>query len=327
MGRNGEFDLSVNQIAASLVDALINDANQLKITCRRSTEGAWIVDAGVGCCGSFEAGRRIAEICMAGLGKVNLRSSTVVDPAWPCVEVTTSQPVISCLGSQYAGWILSYANGRKFNALGSGPSRALAQKEPLFEELNYFDEYFRTCMVIECSDLPPEGLIRKVAAQCSVEPKNLTVILTPTGSPAGVVQIAARVVEVALHKAHEMGFDLFAIHEGAGIAPLPPPTADPLVAMGRTNDSILFCGQVALLVDCGDDSAEQLARELPSSNSRDYGTPFAQKFADYDYDFFAMDPMLFSPAQVSVTEIKSGRTFFAGKVDRELLKLSFFGSS
>ncbi len=317
--------LSVNALASPLVDQMIDDAAQLKISVRRTAEGCKLVDAGIESQGSFEAGRRIAEICMAGLGRVSFRMDLNAGLNLTNVEVFTSQPVISCLGSQYAGWSLAHYNGKTFRALGSGPARALAQKEKLFQDLNYKDEFHRACLVIETDKFPPDGLAQRVAQDCGVEPESLTFILTPTGSPAGVTQIAARVVEVALHKAHELGFDLHAILEGSGSTPLPPPISDSLTAMGRTNDTILFAGQVALLVNCGDESAEQLALDLPSSNSRDYGTPFAQKFAEYNYDFFEIDPMLFSPAQVAVTEVSTGHTFFGGKIDLELLEKSFFG--
>ena len=132
---------------------------------------------------------------------------------------------------------------------------------------------------------------------------------------------------MALHKAHELGFPLDAILEGAGTTPLPPPVNDALAAMGRTNDTILFGGQVQLLVSCTDEDARDLAERLPSSASRDYGKPFAEVFREYDYDFFRIDPMLFSPAQVAVTAIGSGRTFRAGRLDGELLARSFGGGA
>ena len=95
--------------------------------------------------------------------------------------------------------------------------------------------------------------------------------------------------------------------------------------MGRTNDTILFGGQVQLFVSCGDEQAEDLARRLPGSSSKDYGRPFAEVFRDYGYDFFQIDPMLFSPARVAVTALGSGRTFHAGRFDGELLERSFGG--
>ena len=75
-------------------------------------------------------------------------------------------------------------------------------------------------------------MIENVSADCAIETEKLTLILTPTGSYAGVTQIAARVVEVALHKAHVLEFDLSAIQKASGSTPISPPTTDSLTAMG-----------------------------------------------------------------------------------------------
>ena len=108
-----------------------------------------------------------------------------------------------------------------------------------------------------------------------------------------------------------------------GATPLPPPSPDALIAMGRTNDTILFGGQVHLFVEGPEGEAAALAERLPSGSSRDYGRPFAQVFKDYQYDFFKIDPMLFSPAKVAVTALQSGRTFRSGALDAALLERSF----
>ena len=317
---------SVNASSAPLVAELVERAEALRAGVHTTADGTRIVDAGIDCPGSTEAGLLIARICMAGLGEVSLRANPVF-PDWPWqVEVRTSQPVLSCLLSQYAGWSLRFDAPDKWNALGSGPARALAAREPLFAELEYRDRADEACLVLETDRRPPPALAKKVARDCAVAPDRVTLVLTPTGSLAGVVQIAARVVEVALHKAHELGFPLDAILEGAGSTPLPPPVRDALTAMGRTNDTILFGGQVQLLVSCADEDARELAERLPSSASRDYGKPFAEVFRDYGYDFFQVDPMLFSPARVAVTAIESGRTWRAGRLDGELLERSFAGS-
>ena len=99
--------------------------------------------------------------------------------------------------------------------------------------------------------------------------------------------------------------------------------ADFLVSMGRSNDAILFGGRVHLYVDADDEAARDLALKLPSSTSRDYGRPFAQVFQDVKYDFYKIDPMLFAPASVTVSSLRSGRTFRAGRVDRDALVASF----
>ncbi len=312
--------VSVNKHVLPLVESLIADADKLRLNVQRLDDGCTIVDAGIEAVGGLEAGRRIGEICMGGLGTVTLTHSPYTS-RWPLtVNVHSTNPVISCLGSQYAGWSLSH---EKFNALGSGPARALCLKEELFKDLGYADRADATCLVMEVDKRPPLPLVEKIAAACKVTPDGLTIILTPTSSLAGSMQVVARVLEVVMHKAHELHFPLEKILDGSGSAPFCPPAPDFIEAMGRTNDSILFAGQVHLFVGGDDNAAEQLAKQLPSSVSKDYGKPFAEVFKEYEYDFFEIDPMLFSPASVIVTAVESGNSFHAGHLDEALLEKSF----
>ncbi len=316
--------VSINRLANPLLRALIEDAGHLRIGTLPLANGCLLIDAGIDYPGGLEAGRRIAEICLGGLGAVSLSSNGPV-AGWPVsVQVHTSDPVLACLGSQYAGWSLSHKrDDGGFHALGSGPGRSLARKEPLFTELDYQDASESTCLVLEANKLPPVALADKIAADCGVSSSALTLILTPTSSLAGCVQIVARVLEVAMHKAHELGFPLSSIIDGSGGAPLPPPAPDFLTAMGRTNDAILFGGRVQLYVTGKDSAAKRLAEDLPSSASRDYGQPFSDVFKAFDFDFFQIDPMLFSPAHVVVTALESGNSFSAGALDLKLLETSF----
>ncbi len=312
--------ISVNELAKPLVHELISKSEALRVNVGKFSNGATYIDAGIDCVGGLEAGRIIGEICMGGLGNVNLYHASAVGD-WPLsLHVHTSHPVLACLASQYAGWSLSH---EKFHALGSGPGRAIALKEPLFEELGYKDECDSAVFVLEVDSLPPIEVIEKVAETCKLDPTALTFILTPTSSIAGNMQVVARVLEVAMHKTHELHFPLEHVLDGSASAPLSPPIPDFVKAMGRTNDAILFAGRVQLFVKGDDEAAEKLAKELPSSSSRDYGKPFAQIFKDYEYDFFKVDPMLFSPASVMVTAVDSGKTFRGGALDPDLLDKSF----
>lgn len=316
---------SLNHSAQLLVERFMIDADALRVTVARMENGVQLIDAGIDTPGGLEAGRRVAEICMAGLGSVSLTTGGAFQ-RWPLsVHVHTSHPVASCLGSQYAGWSLSHGEGKSaFHALGSGPGRSLAVKEPLFKELGYQDKSSQTCLILEVDKIPPLELTEKIIKDCQLaSATDLTLILTPTRSLAGTLQVVARVLEVALHKVHELKFPLEDLVDGAGSAPVPPPAADFIQAMGRTNDAILFGGKVQLYVNGSDEDAHDLAERLPSSRSRDYGRPFAEIFKDYDYDFFQIDPMLFSPAEVVVTALKSGNSFHAGCLDQELLEVSF----
>lgn len=315
---------SVNTLASPKVCDLVARAAELRLEIATLDNGSRVIDAGIKARGGLEAGRRIAEICMGGLGSVSLRASSRYRH-WPWhIDVHAAHPVIACLASQYAGWSLSYGEGDgAFNALGSGPGRAMGSKEPLFEELGYRDKADSACLVLEVDKVPPPALADKIAAQCGVPPEALTLILTPTSSLAGAVQIVARVLETALHKVHALGFPLHQVIDGAGSAPLCPPSGDFLTAMSRTNDAILFAGQVHLYVEADDAAAEKLANELPSSASKDYGRPFGEIFKDVKYDFYKIDPMLFSPARVVVTALKSGRSYHGGQLDEALLDRSF----
>ncbi len=313
---------SVNALSAPLVRALCVDAASLRIGVERAATGAVVVDAGIAQLGGLEAGRRIAEICLGGLGSVAFGAG---NSAWPVVvNVHTANPVLACLGSQYAGWSLSAGEGKeKFRALGSGPARAIAAKEELFTELGYRDRASETTLVLEVDQAPPQAIIDKVARDCGVPAQSLTFILTPTRSLAGLTQIVARVVEVALHKAHALKFPLDRIIDAFGSAPIPPPGKDFLSAMGRSNDAILFGGTVQLFVRSDDKTAGELADKLPSSASRDFGKPFAQIFKDYGYDFYQIDPMLFAPAAVIVSNLETGRSFRAGALREDLIRASF----
>jgi methenyltetrahydromethanopterin cyclohydrolase len=303
---------SIHKACRPLLKSLIAQASALGINVSQHASGATIVDAGIDVAGSAEAGRIIAEICMGGLGEVHLVDKNVT--------VKSQKPVLACLGSQYAGWSLSH---EKFFSLGSGPARSLAQREDLFNELNYQDNADFSVLILETSKIPPAEIIEKVARDTKVKAENLTFILTPTTSFAGATQIAARVLEVALHKAHTLHFPLVQIVSGYGTAPLPPVCSDFLTMMGRTNDAILFGGFVELRVNCSDDEATNLTQALPSSASKDYGKTFAEVFKSYNMDFYLIDPMLFSPAKVKVINLQTGNAFEAGALNEMLLEKSF----
>ncbi len=322
---NQELPLpSLNKLTAPLVEHLVSHAKSLRLGISELENGCRIIDAGINVHGGLEAGRIIAEICMGGLGTVKLRASTNFrNWSWH-LDVHSTNPVLSCLGSQYAGWSLNHGKGKEaFNALGSGPARAMGSSEELYDELGYRDSGDHAYIVIEADKVPPIEIADKIADKCGIAASALTIILTPTSSLAGSVQVVSRVLETSLHKAHALHFPLDKIIDGAGSAPVCPPSKDFLKAMSRANDSILFAGQIHLFVEASDDDAKDLANKLPSSASNDYGKPFGKIFKAVEYDFYKVDPMLFSPSRVAVSSLTTGNTFHAGKIDLDLLDKSF----
>lgn len=316
--------LSINAAAKGLVARIVAEAAALRIAVSRGPLGEQVIDAGTACQGGVKAGLRIAEICLGGLGEVTLAPGGPV-PGWPwTIAVRSSQPVIACLGSQYAGWSLSHKDeDGSFFALGSGPARALAKSEPLFEVIGYADRCDSGTLVLECGQPPPPPVVEKVASACALTPAQLTFIYAPTMSLAGSVQVVARALEVALHKTHQIGFPLERVVDGMAAAPLCPPHPEFVVAMGRSNDAIIYGGEVHLFVTGDPDAAESLAEQLPSRTSRHYGRSFAELFKSVNFDFYAIDPLLFSPAKAAVTAIDHGVTFRAGGLNGTLIDASF----
>ncbi len=312
---------NINALSQPLVEALIADAKALNLKVSKQASGAVIVDAANG---TMESGRRIAEICMGGLGQVEVSPATNKQvQAYSADYMVTSRAekaVLSCLGSQYAGWALQH---EKFFSLGSGPARVLAQREDLFKELAITESAEKTSLVLETDKIPPVEVVEKVVRDTKIEAENLTFILTPTTSIAGTTQIVARVLEVAVHKLHTLHFALSDVVSGFGSAPIPPVSGDFITAMGRSNDAILFGGHVNLNVRGTDRAAKELADKMPSSASKDYGKTFAEVFKFYKMDFYQIDPMLFSPAKVTITAVETGNSFSAGEINEDLLKQSF----
>jgi methenyltetrahydromethanopterin cyclohydrolase len=315
--------LSLNERAARLADRLAEDADAARVAVSTLPNGTRLIDCGAAAAGGFEAGRRFAEICMAGLGSVAY-APLVLDGRWLAgLTVTTDRPAIACLAAQYAGWRLDRDG---YFAMGSGPGRALIRAEELYDDLDWDEQASAAVLCLETREPPPPAVADFVAERAGVPASALTLLMAPTASVAGGVQIAARVVETALHKLHEVGFDVRRVVAGFGSCPLPPVAGDDMAAIGRTNDAVLYGGQVQLTVDADDDDAlRELVERLPASASSDYGEPFGKVLEGADFDFYAIDPLLFSPAQIRLTSVGSGRSFEAGKVNLEVLERSFWG--
>jgi methenyltetrahydromethanopterin cyclohydrolase len=321
MPPEASFDLRLNERAAAIADAMVTDAAALGVVAGTLGNGARLVDCGVEAPGGLESGRLLAETCMGGAGRVSFTSVDLDGLRLPGVHVWTDRPAIACLGSQYAGWAIKPEG---YFAMGSGPLRAIARVEhELFERLGYAEPPSgRGVLVLEARKTPDAAVAAYVAAKAGVPEGRLTFLIAPTASPAAGVQISARVVETALHKMLELGFDVRNVLTAFGTAPLAPLAKSDTRAIGRTNDCVLYGGVVHLTVRAEDEELEALVPRIPSSASPDYGTPFYDLFQRYGGDFYKVDPHLFSPAQVSLTNAKSGRTFEAGKVNAAVLRRS-----
>jgi len=313
--------LSVNRLALNLVKRLCDHADEFGVLVKKMTSGATLIDAGIKAQGGYVAGQTITEICLGGLGKAEIGYKRCGDLELPSIFVYTDYPVISTLGSQFAGWQIKSG---KYVAMGSGPARALSLKpKELYEKISYKDISDVAVLVLETSNEPPEEAVAKIGDECNVDSENLFLVLVPTSSVAGSVQISGRIVETGLHKLTELGFDPKLVTHACGYAPLAPVHPKLAQAMGRTNDAIIYGGTAYYTVSCDDDEElKRLLEKAPASASKSYGKPFMEIFKEAGYDFYKIDPGLFAPAVFVVNNSKTGKTFRTGKIDMEVFKKS-----
>lgn len=314
--------LRMNEAASEIADTMADQPEILRVKSYRLHSGARVIDVGVEVDGGIEAGLAVAEICMGGLGNVSCTPLQIGSRSHLGLTVWTDHPAVACMASQYAGWAVSVG---KFSAMGSGPLRAQARVErELFEKLQYEEQVDEGVLVLETGTLPTDEVAAWVAEKARLQPLQLTLVVAPTASLAGGVQISARIIETGLHKMETLGFDVRRVVSATGTAPLPPVAKNDLKAIGRTNDCILYGGQARYTIRASDAELEKLAKQVPASASRDYGTPFYEIFQRYGGDFYKIDPLLFSPAEVWLTSTESGRTFHSGHLNPEVLEASLY---
>ncbi len=181
-----------------------------------SVQDARIFDFGIRAEGGLDAGQALAEICMAGLGWASILPGDIGGLSWPHVFVTTDHPTAACLFSQYAGWQIKTEG---FFAMGSGPMRAVYAREELFAKLDYREEPSEVVGVLEGRKLPNAAVVQYLCERTGVTSDKLCLLIAPTASQAGNVQVVARSVETALHKLLELGFDVRQIQSAAGAPP------------------------------------------------------------------------------------------------------------
>jgi len=322
--------ISLNKSALNLVARFCDEADKYKINVETSESGATLIDAGIQAKGGFLAGELVTEICLAGYGSAYVASIQYGDVVLPSVFVKTDYPALSTLASQFAGW---HVKGDGFSALASGPARALALKpKDLYEKLQFKEESDVAVLVLETPRKPSEAIIQLVADNCRVSSENLYVVMFATASVTGATQASGRIVETGLYKLERLGLDPLVVENAWGYAPIVPLHPDSSEAMGRTNDAILFGGVASYLVNHDDEEKLQtMVNQAPFSASsllQEARRPTNKKarfidiFKEAGFDFYKIDTDIFSPAIVSVNNMKTGRTFRAGNLDLEALKCS-----
>ena len=311
-------ELSPNRQAMPLIKEFLSTSELLQIKLHKQN-GVTVIDCGVQVEGSWEAGILFASVCLGGLAKVKLQWMDFDGLRWPSVEVVTDHPVRACMASQYAGWPIKIGKGL---TMGSGPACAIVHKGSLFRMLGYEDHSETAIICLEGKELPSEEVIEHILEDCHCNPENLTILVAPTASLVGSVQVAARALETGLFKFRRLGYDLGKIVSGWGVCPIPPVARDTLSGLGRTNDAIFYGSTVLYNLRDEDERLEQVVKRVPSCSTQDYGRTYMERQATYK-NFFNIDPDQFTPAEVWLCNLDSGRSFHAGFLATDILRKSF----
>ncbi|QDT41249.1 Methenyltetrahydromethanopterin cyclohydrolase [Gimesia alba] len=310
----------LNERACQLTERLLAKAGELKVIPHALENGAIVVDCGIETPAGIQAGLMLSRICMADLGQIQLVPGTLEGQPLPYLQVQTDHAVEACLLSQYAGWKIDV---EKFFAMGSGPMRAAAEVEDLYRILAFGESPEKTVGVLEANTLPGVAVVEKISKATGIDPQNIVLLVAPTSSIAGNIQVISRSVETAMHKLFECKFDVHRVQAGFGSAPLAPVAKDHLTGIGRTNDSILYGSAVTLWVTGDDASLQEIGPTIPSNSAACFGKPFLEVFEEANHDFYEIDPSFFSPAVVNFQNLDTGNVFQFGQMNTELLRHSF----
>lgn len=313
--------LTLNERALRLAEAMAASASTLRVNVQQTPSDGRVINCGILTEGGLQAGLALSRVCTAGLAEVSLVPGDVAGFPCPHVAVQSDVPGLACMASQYAGWKIDTG---EFSAMGSGPMRAIYGKEPLFDQIPGREKSPCAVGVLETRRIPDDRVFNFLSDKLGLPPNKITLLVAPTASLAGTVQVVARSLETAMHKLYDLKFNLKQVVAGYGVAPLPPVSIGDHQAIGRTNDAILYGARVTLWVQADDAQLMEIGPKVPSSGSKDHGAPFAEIFARYGNDFYKIDPALFSPAQVVFHNLKSGKTHGFGRLDPEVLLRSFF---
>lgn len=309
---------SLNRMATELVDEAIDFAPELGIEVTQLSNETTVLDFGVNVPGGIEAGLLLTEIQTAGLVTLSTRLERIDGISLPVVELSTDQPALALLAAGKAGWELSVD---EYDALGSGPARALVASEPIFHTLGYRDDFDFTVLSLEADALPTEAVAAHVAEMTGVGEPGVFLPTFASASITGSVVAASRAGELAAFRLQELGYDPRSILSVTAEAPVPPVPEEESTAMARATDATAYGGEVHLVVEEPFDRFD----ELPSTASDAFASPFADIFDSVDWDMTELDVGLFGPAAVTV-DVLGGDVESYGQISPSILQESFVSS-
>lgn len=315
--------LSINAEAMKIVRKILETPEALGVTVARLGCGTTVIDMGQNAPGGWQAARYFCLVVLGGLGEVSYEAFPLGDLRLIGVRVMVDRPIESCVASALAGWKIETGPDA---AILSGPARALnSEPDHYFDLIPYRDRWHEAVITVQMRKPVTDALAETIARACRVSPDDLYILATRHASLVCAVQVAARGVELAMHRLSLEGFDITCIRYASSIAVIPPVAADEAVAFGRNNDALIYGNEVTLAVDSSDEVIARIVPRAVTAASPIGGRLFADLYREAGYNFHAIPPEMHTPSVLHVTNINTGTTVSAGQVDIAVLRRSFFG--
>ena len=205
--------------------------------------------------------------------------------------------------------------------VGPAPAHARVERE-LFEKLEYAEEAAHG-VVLETRTLPTDEVAAWVAQKARLRPSQLTFVVAPRPVSRAARRSPRASSRPGCTRWRRSASTSAASSSGIGTAPLPPVAKNDLRAIGRTNDCILYGGQAATPSGPGMRSWPSSRRRSPRRRRATTGRR-STRSSSATRAILQDRSLLFSPAEVWLTSIESGRTFHAGRLNAEVLTASCY---
>lgn len=313
---------SVNKEAMKIVKKIIENKEALNVGVISLKNGSTVIDMGINYPGGWKAAKYLTEVTMGGLGRLSYSIYHLGELELPQVNIYADKPVIACLSCQLSGWALpEFKNDAGIVPLISGPVRTIVKEDKFAKPFSYQDKSEKVVVVLQDKVLPGEELTAYIAQRCKVEPKGVFILVAPTGSLVGLVNVIARTLETSMWRLHELGFGVNNVISAWGRAPLPPISKDEYTAMIRANTYIYYGGTAGFVANCKDEDIERIIEDITLSpkTTKQYGIPFSKLLEEAGGNIFNMTEFCHNVTKVNFYNSFTGNTFVYGKNDQKML--------
>ena len=274
--------------------------------------GAKLIDAGVNTVGSYAAGALVTELCQGGLASAVIRPQNMGRLLLPHIFVETYIPRCANLVLQSA---------REFEGeMISGPIKMFLEKDaPAVESCTA-----GLTAVLQCDKFPSDEWTQSLAKAAGCAPQQITLVAVPQGSAAGSTQIAGRMNEnVLFTMENSLGHHSSIVRHILGYCPIgpygPAPEGKHLLL---PDDYLHYASGACLTIEAPDGmDIQKLADDLAFNSLSIYGKLFYELLEQAGWDFFKIPDVMHinKLAEITICDIRSGKTAVAGCKDTEIL--------